>query len=257
MRCPQRAAVLGVVSLVLMTGCGNGTGEAAPGGSALAGRAFVSTGDVGVPGGGPLSFEFTDDGRLLASAGCNTLNAPVDLAGGRLTSTELAMTAMGCEPEVMASDQWLIDLISAEPDWDLPDPDTLVLAAGELTVTLVDRDIVEPPAELIGQRWDIDTVTEAELASSLPAGVEAHLVIDDGAVMGYTGCHEFVGTAEVTGQTIAFSGIGEAPGPCDPEADRADVAVRAVLDGETTYSISGRRLTLTAPNGQGLQATAD
>jgi heat shock protein HslJ len=83
--------------------------------------------------------DFTDDDRLVAHAGCNTMSGSVRLTDGRLRADELAITDMACEPEMMAADAWMSDLLLAEPEWELRDDGTLVLTADEHVVTLVER----------------------------------------------------------------------------------------------------------------------
>lgn len=252
------AGLAGIAVLVLLAACGEADGvSAAPGpsSSSLAGRTFLSTEDVGIPGGGPLEFRFTDDGRLLATAGCNSTNGPVQLDDGRLVSTDLAMTEMGCEPEVMASDQWLGDLLAAEPEWELSDDDgTLVLTAGELVVTMVDRDVLQPPAELGGTRWEINTLIDGELASSMPAGTAAFLVIEGDTISGNAGCNDFSGSVAVDGDTLTFGEITTTDKSCGPDVTQVEEIVHAVLGGEVQFSIDGQQLSLTAESGHGLQA---
>ncbi|MBB5786931.1 META domain-containing protein [Jiangella mangrovi] len=261
------AALLPLLGVVLfLAGCGDtaagddGDGSGATGGGdsgALAGRTFVSTEDVGIPGGGPLNLQFTDDGRLLASAGCNSANGPVSLDGGRLgTGGGLAMTEMGCPGERMDADQWLSDLLAAEPTWELADANTFVLTAGELVISLTDLEVVEPPVELTGRQWDVDGLTDGEVASSMPAGFAAHLRFDDGAVTGHTGCNELSGTATVDGDAVTFADIVVSDAACADGAAYVQDIVLQVLTGEARFEITGNRLSLEAPSGFGLQAVA-
>lgn len=236
---------------------GSGGSGVAGGGSELAGRTFVSTGDVGIPGGGPLTFQFTDDGRLLATAGCNSTNGPVRLDGGRIgVGDGLAMTEMGCPGERMQSDQWLSDLLATEPAWELADDATFVLTAGELVVSMTDLEVLEPPVELTGRQWDVDGLSDGQTASSMPAGFAAHLRIDGDALTGHTGCNELSGTATVDGDTITFAGIVVTDAACPPGADYVQDTMLAVLDGEVRFSITGSRLSLESSSGFGLQAVS-
>lgn len=250
--------LLGV--LLLLAACGDaapgGNGAAATGGGELAGRDFVSTEDAGIPGGGPLTLQFTEDGRLVASAGCNSVNGPVELAGGRIVASDLPMTGMGCEPEVMASDAWLTGLLAAEPAWELADDATLVLTADGVVVSLTDRDVLEPPVELTGRRWDVDGLTDGETASSVPAGVAAFLRIDGDTLTGHTGCNDFGGTVTVDGDSLTVTGLTATLMACDGAAADVEAVVLATLEGEIRFAITGNRLSLEAPGGSGLQAVS-
>ncbi|RIQ19500.1 META domain-containing protein [Jiangella rhizosphaerae] len=253
--------LLGV--LLLLAACGDSAagadgadGTASGAGAALAGRTFLSTDDVGIPGGGPLNLQFTDDGRLLASAGCNSANGPVDLSGGRLVAADLALTEMGCEPEVMAADAWLTDLLGAEPAWELADDATLVLTAGELVVSLTDRDVLQPPVELTGRQWDVDGLTDGETASSVPVGVAAFLRIDGDALTGHTGCNELTGTVTIDGDTLTVRDLVTTDVACDGAAGYVEDVVLEALAGDVRFSITGNRLSLEAPSGFGLEAVS-
>ncbi|TDD70204.1 META domain-containing protein [Jiangella aurantiaca] len=252
--------LLGVV--LLLAACGDAAAGADDAtdtdgdGAELAGRTFVSTEDVGIPGGGPLNLHFTDDGRLLATAGCNSANGPVELSGGRLVGADLGLTELGCEPEVMASDAWLTDLLAAEPAWELADDATLVLTAGDLVVSLTDRDVLEPPVDLTGRRWDVDGLTDGETASSVPVGIAPFLRIDGDALTGHTGCNEINGIVTVDGDTLTVADLVTTEVACDGAAAYVEDVVLAALDGEVRFSITSNRLSLEAPSGSGLQAVS-
>lgn len=256
MRRPAGAlCLLGV--LMLLAACGDsaaGTDGGDGGGNELTGRTFVSTEDVGIPGGGPLDLTFTDDGRLLATAGCNSANGPVELSGGRLVS-DLGLTEMGCEPAVMASDEWLVELLAAEPAWELAD-DVLVLTAGDQTVSLTDRDVLEPPVELTGRQWDIDGLTDGATASSVPVGVTPFLRIDGDALTGHTGCNAIDGTVTIDGDTLTVADLGTTDMACNGATGYVEDVVLAALDGAVRFSITADRLSLEAPSGFGVQAVS-
>src|SRR5687767_14997293 len=89
----MRLAFVAVPLLLLLAGCGDR--PTSPAGSAvpdLRGKTFLATAvtEGGTPRalvqGTELSVEFTDDGRLIANAGCNIMQGPVDTAGGKLVT---------------------------------------------------------------------------------------------------------------------------------------------------------------------------
>src|SRR5687767_3548860 len=90
-----------LLCLLLLAGC-SGVGAApAP---QLDGRTFLSTGVTANGAPFPLiantrvRLEFVD-GRLVASAGCNTLGGQYRVQDGLLNVSDLATTDMGCDPE--------------------------------------------------------------------------------------------------------------------------------------------------------------
>src|SRR5580765_6721215 len=67
---------------------------------------------------------------LSAAAGCNWLNFPMVVDGGRLITGPYSSTLIGCSPERLAQDQWLGDFLAASPAWEQTG-DTLTLASGD------------------------------------------------------------------------------------------------------------------------------
>lgn len=122
-----------------VTACGDGT---APGGAAgsLKGRSFLSTSVT--EDGKPrqlvtktrIRLQFTDDGRLLADAGCNSMQAPVSTGDGRLELEDLAVTEMGCDAPRHAQDRWLAGVLSSKPAWRLESDRLTITAANAILV---------------------------------------------------------------------------------------------------------------------------
>ena len=142
---------LALIATVALTACAAATAPQ------LAGKEFVA---AKVTDGGQdlplvpgtklrLSFSATDIG---ASAGCNHMGGTYRIDGGRLIVGNLGTTDMGCDPDLMAQDQWLGEILGAGPAVSLVVND-LVLHAGSVRITFVDREIAEPDAKLVGPTW--------------------------------------------------------------------------------------------------------
>jgi heat shock protein HslJ len=240
---------------LLVAGCGD---EAGAGGSdTLRGRTFLSTAvsEDGAPkplaGGTRISLWFADDGRLVANAGCNTLQSPVDTGDGRLGLEDLATTEMGCDAARHAQDEWFAKLLAAKPSWRLS-ADTLTLESGGTTITLLDKKAAQPDLPLTGTRWTLDTIVQGEVASSTAGSEQAYLVLSDGKVQGSTGCNGMGGTATVAGGTVTFGPIGTTRKACPGPLTEVERAVLAVLDGTVSADVDGDRLTLKHPGGRAL-----
>lgn len=254
--------VLALVGLLLLVaGCGGRDTPPAPGsggdGSDLRGRTFLSTKvtENGQPhvltGQSRVSLFFTDDGRLVANVGCNTIGGPARLDGGRIDVSDLAMTEMGCEAPLHEQDSWLSTFLSGKPSWKL-DGTTLVVSSPNTKVVLQDREVAEPDLALRGPRWTVDTVMQIEVAGSVPPGAEATLVFEQDTVSVMTGCNSGSGGYTVSGNKIRFAGIATTRKACEPELMSLERAMLTVLDGEVTYTIDADRLTLEHKSGWGL-----
>jgi heat shock protein HslJ len=160
--------------------------------SGLAGRTFLSTAvtEGGVPRPMPagtwVMLRFTADGRLLASAGCNTISGPVHLSGGQLRMPAMATTEMGCADDLMAQDQWLTSLLEAQPSWQLSGPH-LRVSTSQTVIELTDRRVLDPDRPLEGTRWVASALIGANVAAAAAALPQVFLVFGQGQVTGSDG----------------------------------------------------------------------
>ncbi len=162
----------------------------------LDGRSFVSTavleGGVErelVPG-TRIELSFAD-GRLSARAGCNLLGARYRLRSGVLELVGgVSTTEMGCDPERHAQDAWLSGFLGASPRVRLEGSE-LVLSGAGTEIRLLDREVAEPDLPLRGTTWRLETLVEGGVASSVPRGLHATLVVREGRIGGFDGCNEW------------------------------------------------------------------
>lgn len=245
-----------------LSGCGRQPvpgGLTAPSGSSGAGEggeprgrsfASVSATERGEPralvAGTAVVLRFADDGRLNATAGCNTMSGAVALTGGKLAVEELAITDKGCEPALHRQDEWLTDLLLAKPSWRLDA--NLVLASPDAEIVLAP----EVAALLAGPRWTVDGLVTGSTASSVPGGVTATLVFRDGTVTVSTGCNTGSARYREDGAMLAFEPLVLTKKACGPDETAVEQAVVAVLDGAVSHRIELVTLTLLNARGDGL-----
>ena len=252
-----RSAALAILAVAALAGCSNSesaTPESPQ--SDLLGRTFVSTTVEGtpIPGGGPLTVEFSEPNRIAATAGCNRAVGTADFSNGVIVTGPLATTMMACMGDNADSDQWLASFFAAQPSWSL-DGNTLTLRTDETTVTLLDRKIAQPDRPLTGTTWVVDTtITPDAVTSSLAIDNAAATlqIADDGTLSGSTGCNSFTGKAEVSGETITFGPLATTRRACPPDAVEVEQAVLATLTGTATATVESDRLQLMNTNGSGL-----
>jgi len=252
-----RSVVL--IAALLVAGCGTEPGVRAvpPTDNVLTGRTFLSTTVTENGAARPLvagttvSLWVTDDGRLVANAGCNTMQGPVDTSGGRLSAADLSMTEMGCDAARHAQDDWVAKLLGAEPSWRLAG-DTLTVESGTTTITLRDKKAVQPDLALEGRRWQLDTIVTGDTASHGDVYRKAFLEFADGRVTGSTGCNRLFGPATLDGHTITFGAIGTTRMACGSELAPVEAAVVATLRGKVTFTVDGTSLSLKRDNSHAL-----
>ena len=91
------------------------------------GRDLVEDATIG------LSFE---DGRMTASAGCNTQSGSYEIDGDTLRWSEpVASTMMACSPELEEQDHWLHELLTDGVTASLDDS-TLTLESVDVNIVL-------------------------------------------------------------------------------------------------------------------------
>ncbi len=92
----------------------------------------TASGSSDAPEGAYITY---DDGRAYVSTGCNQGNAEVMVADGVLTFGPMAMTRMACEPDVMAVEAQIIEVLSQPLTYEADD-DVVTLSNGESSLVL-------------------------------------------------------------------------------------------------------------------------
>lgn len=259
----MRLTFIALALLLVLSACGErqtGTDQDAP----LRGRTFLATAvtDGGAPrtlvAGTELSLEFTADSRLVARAGCNTMEGRVDTAEGKLAiDGGLVQTDMACDEVRLAQDNFVADVLSASPGWRLAGDD-LTITSGDAELVLAPRESVHPDRALAGTTWVLDTMTDGQVASSVPATVpEVTVVFDGKRVVAETHCNGAGGEYTVSNDRIMF----EPPEArtlklCSPEIMAVETAVQESLGSDPSYEITADRLTITDASGRGIQLHA-
>lgn len=240
------------VAVLAFVGCSD---DAAADDADLTGRTFVSVQVEGdqIPGAGPLTVSF-DGNRISTFAGCNRGSGTVDLSGGRVTTSQLAMTMMACPPPAGDSDAWVSKFFDAKPTWSLSGDD-LTLRTEATTVTLRDKKVADPDRPLTGTTWRVTSLVSTQAISTSVALEQSKptlTIADDGAVSGSTGCNQFTGHATVSGSNIEFGPLATTRKACVPDVDEVEQAVLRVLKGTVQTSIDADQLKLSGADGNGL-----
>ncbi len=281
-------AVLGAgVLLVGLTACasggsagGGGTTSASPsptadsgsaqpsgkaGGSELDGASFVATEVTGTHTIAPnstITLTF-DGGSLSANAGCNTMAGRYTATGGTLTAPQLASTMMACDEALMTQDAWLAEFLASGPTYTLED-DTLTLTNGTDTIVLGPAPSGAQALESTGWKvTDVVTITDqANTTSAVDPSLTAWMRFEDGEVAFNNSCNMGGGSVEIGDDTLTFGELRSTLIFCDGPSGELEQTMSAVLQGETTYSITSGGGTqflriMSADGTTGLGLTAD
>ena len=202
-----------------------------------------ASGEIEIPPGTRITMQ-VDGNEIRGSAGCNGYGAAISIEGEAFEAGGLALTEIGCAPDVAEAEERFVEAIGAA-DAIARDRKTLTLTGpgAELVFRLV------PPLDpkpLTGTTWVLDTLVEGGTASSTIASAQpARLVLnDDGTFEGTTGCRSFTGAWAVSGDVVAVTQrVFE--GDCKTAAEQ-DSHVAAALGGGFRAEREGDRLKVTA-----------
>ena len=244
----------------LLVGCGSSqitggtTAPTSPSSSPEAGRTYLSTEVTGheLVANTTISISFDTSGALAARSGCNSIGGSYSVANATLNVDALSQTKMGCAPELMSQDEWLVSLLSADPSF-LVGADTLVISGPTGTISMLDKKIAQPDASLVGTRWLVDTIIQGDVASTPPQGAVGSILFgSDGALAASLGCNTGSAQFTVAGDNITIGAMVTTRMACLGEAAELEKHMLAVLAGAVQFAIDGDALTLTADSGAGL-----
>jgi heat shock protein HslJ len=214
----------------------------------LGGTSWVGTkADPSSPADPALITLAFDDTALSGTGGCNRMGGDYSVADGVLTVGAMFSTEMACEEPLMAQDAWLSAFLDGATV--VLHGDTLDLARDGVIVTLTDRAAGDPDRPLEATNWVLDGIVTGDAVSSVPDGVTASLVIEDGTVRVDTGCNGGGGTVTVMDTTLVFGSLAMTEKVCAGSAGDVERAMGAVLAGAVAYVITADTLTLTNADG--------
>ena len=248
-------SVVFVAAALLIVAC-TSSGAPSPVPTSLESRTFLSTGVQGhdLVAGTHVRLSFKD-GQVGINAGCNSMSGAYQIVDGRLVIGNMAMTEMGCEPPLMAQDQWVGTFIGGATL--TLAGDTLTLRNGDITMTLMDRAVADPDRPLEGTRWVVDGIVAGDTVSSVPQGVTAAITIANGRINVETGCNTVGGAVQITDTHLTIGPFALTKKGCAADTMALERAVTAVLSGDVAYTIEADVLTLAAdPSDLSLRAAS-
>lgn len=213
----------------------------------LDGKTFLSTDVTGQTLVADTRITLRFEGESLSAiAGCNTMTGGYTVDGDVLKVGALAQTRMACEEDLMAQDQWIVDLLTGSPKATLAD-DVLTLATDATTVKFGDRSKIADGSALDGSAWTMKTLETGGTTAQAPEN--AYLSYDEGRVFVSTGCNH--GTAELTvgDGTVTVGPMALTRKACEPDLMTWEGALTGFLQGDLKYELSGSDLTLSSDTG--------
>ena len=236
-----------VLPFALLLACGPSTDA-----ESLEGRVFLSQSvtENGAPrslvAGTQLRLAFMASDRVVASAGCNSMDGHYGIEGGLFEmGPEVSMTLVAC-PGLEDQEDWYFHFLGTSPAFTL-EGDALTLEGDGTRIEYLDQEVATPDVGLTGHTWTVDTIIQGEIASHAMWPSPATLVFaSDGTVAVNTGCNSGEGNYRVSGAELTFSNVAVTERGCDSPASELEAGVLAVLGGPqpVTWEITVDRLSL-------------
>lgn len=203
-----------------------------------------------------LEIHFDGD-RISASAGCNLINGTYSLTDlGILEVSDLFMTERGCDGPRHDQDEFVANFLADGPAFNVVSQDSIQLSTDGVTIELVDEAVANPPLPLLETEWEVTGFFDASVANTFNVAEPATIqFLDESTAVGHDGCADFTIDVDVDEETVRFDGTLDEPA-ADCEELPYVARVSASIRGEAAYVIEADKLTLTAPNGVGIEFRA-
>lgn len=187
-----------------------------------------------------------DDGRLIASVGCNTISGALELDGSQLRQATALTTEMACGDGVGADERWLSDWLAAGVDATLAG-ETLTLTGDGVTIALTPDERRAGPPPIVGTRWELISTTEpGGDPVDVPPAIRAPTLelAADGTVQIFTGCNQARGDGSLEDGFLVLGPLAATRRACRGDAGELERTVLAVLDGKAAAAFEGDNLSL-------------
>ena len=232
------------VALLLLAACGTkGSGQAED----LTDKFWALTELGGEPplAGTGISAQFTDDGRVAGSAGCNRYSGSYTVSGKNITfSSPMAATMMMCDQAVMDQESAYLRALG--------EAKTFAIQGDQLTLSGEDGAALAvfqvQSQELSGSSWEATLFNNGKQAAvGLLEGTTLTASFgEDGSISGSAGCNNFSGSYTIDGNKITIGPLVSTMMMCDSPAEIMDQEAQylAALQSAATYQIEGNVLEL-------------
>ncbi len=197
-----------------------------------------------------ISAEFTSDGKVSGSAGCNRYAGTYTTSGNNITmSSQLASTMMSCAQAINLQENVYLKTLAAVKTYAVTG-DQLALKDANNNNLLVykaqSQDLAGTSWEAIGYNNGKQAVTSVLAGTTITAEFGK-----DGILQGNSGCNTYNGPYKVNGKQITIGPLASTKKACSEPAGVMDQEAQylAALGTAATYQIEGTVLELRTKDG--------
>jgi heat shock protein HslJ len=202
-----------------------------------------------VPGSG-ITTQFTSDGKISGSAGCNQYSGTYTISGTSMQiSSTLSSTRMACAQEIMDQETAYLKALGEVKMYTVSETELLLSDANNKSIL-----VYKPqPQDLVGSAWEVIGYNNGKQAViSVLTGTTLTIKFDkDGNVSGNAGCNTFSGAYTLTGNQIKIGPLASTLMACSDPAGIMDQESQflTALQSAATYQIEGMVLELRNSDG--------
>ncbi len=196
--------------------------------------------------GRPITFS-VDNAQIAGNFACNWYGGPITIEDGAIAIGPTSMTEMACsEDGAMELEAAYLAALGRVTGVALEGKELVLTSDGvELRFT---AQPAEADASLVGTTWTLETIIEAEAAST-PAAAANLVFTEDGTVSGSTGCNNLFGNYS---EAEGFTQIATTKMACQEPIMDQEALVGQILGPDATLTIEGSLLTIADLKGRAL-----
>lgn len=236
--------------LLILAACASSSQQT--GGGELTGNVWVVTELLGesILTDTGISIQFTSDGTLSGSSGCNQYNGKYTASGSTITiNTPLATTMMACAQPVMDQESVYLKALGDAKSYTVKGSDLTL--AGADSKTLINFEA--QTQDLAGTNWEVIGYNNGKGAVTsvlLDTGITASFG-QDGTLSGNAGCNNYSGSYSVTGNQIKIGPLISTMMACSEPDGIMDQEMQylTAIQNAATYLVEGSVLELRMEDG--------
>ena len=232
------------VGMMILAACAS---SGAQQGGELTGKVWAVTDLMGKPlvADTGISAQFTTDGKVSGSAGCNRYSGMYTVSGSNITfSSPMASTMMMCDQAIMDQESAYLNTLGEAKTYAV-NGDQLTLTGGDVTQLAVYK---AQSQDLAGTNWEVTAYNNGNQAvvGVLEGTTLTASFGDDGNLSGNSGCNQYNGAYKVDGNQITIGPLASTMMMCSDPAGVMDqeAQILAALQSAASYEIEGNVLQL-------------
>lgn len=231
--------------MLILSACGSSAVQG--GGGDVTGKVWALTALNGQPivTGTGISAQFTANGKVSGSAGCNQYTGMYTVSGSNITfDPSIAITMMACPQPIMDQESAYLKMLGEAKTYSVKGDELTLTGADNTTLATYKaetQDLAGTNWEAIGYNNGKQAVVSVMLETTITASFGT-----DGNLTGNAGCNNYSGTYTVNGNQITIGPLASTRKMCSDPAGimEQEAQYLAALGTAATYQIEGTKLEL-------------